>query len=64
MTEKRVCNYCGKELDFFDQQEEFSIHKKVGYGSEYDGLTVNLQLCCECFDKLVQACRVSPISED
>jgi len=64
MAEKKVCNCCGRELDFLDEQQEFSIHKRVGYGSVYDGLTVNLRFCCECFDKLVQACKVSPIPED
>ena len=25
MQDKQVCNLCGKELDFFDRQENFSI---------------------------------------
>ena len=29
MSDKRVCNYCGKELDLFDLQEDFSIHRDV-----------------------------------
>ena len=47
MSEKKLCNRCGKELDFFDLQQDFSIHKKIGYGSIYDGCTVDYHLCCE-----------------
>mgnify|MGYP007010767109 CR=1 FL=1 len=64
MSDKRVCNYCGKELDLFDLQEDFSIHRQhIGYGSIHDGDNVDLQLCCDCFDKLVSECNVSPIEE-
>lgn len=62
MHTPRVCSCCGKELDFFDLQQNFSIHKPViGYGSVYDGDSVDLTLCCCCFDALVQKCRISPI---
>lgn len=64
IQEKNVCNYCGKELDVFDLQQDFFIHTRIGYGSIYDGDFVRLQLCCDCFDKLVGACKVSPIIED
>ena len=63
MPEAKVCNMCGKELDFFDLQQDFTIHKQVCYGSIHDGDHVNLQLCCECFDKAVADCKVSPIEE-
>lgn len=59
-----VCNCCGKKLDVFDRQERFYIHKfQIGYGSVHDGNGVHLQLCCECFDKLVEQCKVNPIIE-
>ena len=29
----------------------------------HDGDNVDLQLCCDCFDKLVSECNVSPIEE-
>ncbi len=63
MHEKKLCSHCGKELDFFDQQQDFSIHKHIGYGSIYDGDYVDLHLCCECFDKAVAECKISPIEE-
>ena len=64
MPEKKFCNRCGKELDFFDLQQDFSIHKKIGYGSIYDGFTVDYRLCCECFDKEAARCKVLPIREE
>lgn len=63
MTQNLICNHCGKELDFFDLQNDFSIHKRIGYGSVYDGDDVHMRLCSECFDELVEDCEVSPIEE-
>lgn len=64
MSDKPVCNYCGEELDLFDRQENFSIHKdQIGYGSAFDGDGVHLRLCCKCFDEIVSNCKVSPIME-
>ena len=50
----------------WDTQENFGFHHHVGYGSEFDGEVINLDLCCECFDKLMKKhilpnCRISPI---
>lgn len=63
MTQNLICNHCGKELDFFDLQNDFSIHKRIGYGSVHDGDDVHMCLCSDCFDKLVEECEVSPIEE-
>ena len=52
MQEKKVCNVCGRELDFFDLQQGI-----------FDGDIVDMQLCCDCFDDLVNECKVSPIIE-
>ena len=57
-----VCNKCGKKLDLWDAQEKFSISRKLGYGTKYDGATLILNLCCECMDKLIDECKGSPIS--
>lgn len=63
MQKKILCNQCGKELDFFDLQQDFSIHKHIQYGSEFDGCYVHYRLCCDCFDKCVKECEVNPIRE-
>lgn len=51
---KCACNMCGKDFDEFDIQNNFGIHKKVLYGSNFDGGVINLDLCCDCFDKLME----------
>lgn len=63
LIQNLICNHCGKELDFFDLQNDFSIHKRIGYGSVHDGDDVHMLLCSDCFDKLVEECEVSPIEE-
>lgn len=44
---------CGKDFDEFDIQEDFSLYRHIGYGSKYDMNKLELDLCCGCFDKLV-----------
>jgi hypothetical protein len=50
----RTCNMCGKEFDLWDSQEDFSIHKTIGYGSKFDGAEIEINLCCGCFDSLIE----------
>lgn len=64
MQQEERCNKCGKKLDVFDLQEDFLIHKKIGYGSVHDGDRVHLKLCCSCFDELVSQCAIDPIIEE
>lgn len=64
MSSKVYCNMCGKELDFWDRQEGFSIHTHCGYGTKYDGEYIELDLCCECMENLVEKCEISPISNN
>ena len=58
-----VCNLCGRPFDMWDIQEDYSIHKTCGYGSRYDMETIDLHLCCDCFDKIVSSCKASPVLE-
>lgn len=52
--QKITCNICGKEFDVWDKQEGFGIHYyKVGYGSRFDGDTIDCDICCDCFDNLM-----------
>lgn len=52
----------------WDEQEAFGLHTRVGYGSKLDGDNVELDLCCECFDKLmdrlIPECKINPIVEN
>ncbi len=67
---KRVCNMCGRDFDMWDTQEGFGFHyPSVGYGSGFDGSAINLDLCCDCFDKLmnnyiVPKCKISPVEDE
>ena len=42
-----------------------SIHDIIGYGSKYCGDEINLDICTDCFDKLIddftEKCAVNPI---
>lgn len=58
---RRHCNMCGRELDIWDEQEGFSIHKKLGYGTKYDGEILELNLCCECMNRIIEECKIPPI---
>lgn len=62
------CNRCAKELDALDRQLGFTIHKNIGYGSKYDLGEINLNLCCKCFDEIMDIirpmCAEDPIKEN
>ena len=58
------CNKCGKPLHLFDRQEDFSIARELGYGTKYDGETLELRLCCNCMEELIAECKISPIKEN
>ena len=46
------CDLCGKFFNAFDEQEHFGLHyHNVGYGSKYDGYHIDIDMCCDCFDK-------------
>lgn len=48
------CDFCGKELDVYDTQENFGFHHHhIGYGSQFDGESIDIDLCCDCFDKMM-----------
>ena len=63
----KKCSMCGKEFDEWDEQENFCFEHNVGYGSKYDMCKIDLKLCCDCFDKvmdyIVSQCRDNPVSE-
>ena len=67
MNTKLICSMCGKELDEFDLQEDFSFKRYIGYGSRYDMNIFEARLCCDCFDKILDAVlpmfKINPLSE-
>lgn len=68
MAKQILCNVCGKKIDqILEDQMVVSIHDTIGYGSKYDGGTFDLDICCDCFDKLIddftEKCAINPIHE-
>ena len=61
-NEAKVCNLCGRDFDEFDQFEDYNIHKKLGYGTIFDGEILDLHLCCLCMERLITKCEVSPLT--
>ena len=50
------CNVCGKTVEqVFEGQMVISIHDRVGYGSKHDGSMLDLDICSDCFDKLIDS---------
>lgn len=49
------CDFCGKELTDLDIQDGFGFHyQHISYGSQYDGENIDIDLCCDCFDKMMR----------
>jgi len=63
MKAENKCSMCGKTFDIWDEQEDFSIEKQLGYGTKYDGHRVSVRLCCECMEKIIDQCKISPLGE-
>lgn len=61
MAKELYCNKCGKKMDMWDIQEDFSLQRNLGYGSRYDGDNLDLDLCCDCMDKLIEECVIPPV---
>ena len=66
--QKKICNMCGKEFDLLDEQSNFGFHYRVGYGSKFDLSRIDLNLCCDCFDSVMDyilpKCVKNPITDD
>lgn len=58
------CNICGKEFDVCDASENFAIKGKLGYGTKYDGDKLDLHICCECMNNIIDSCVISPVQEE
>lgn len=57
------CNKCGKEV-YGNRDFSLRYYKTLGYGSEFDGETVSIDLCHSCMDELIKSCSISPILTD
>lgn len=64
MDKELVCNKCGKKFDVWDTQENFAMKSNLGYGTKYDGEKLDLKLCCNCMETLIDECVISPITDE
>lgn len=60
----RKCDLCGKVFNNYDEQEGFGLRYEVGYGSRYDGSSINVDICCDCFDKMMDEYIVPKLKFD
>ena len=58
---------CGEEFDCWDEQENFCFQHIIGYGSIHDGERIVINLCCNCFDKVIDIvvpiCKTNPLNK-
>ena len=57
------CSLCGEPMNIWDSANDFAIHKKIGFGSEFDGQVLDIKLCNMCMDKIIRACQINPLQE-
>lgn len=57
MSTQHICSNCGKPFD--ENDDHFNAHftKKLGYGSEYDGELITVDLCIDCADYFINLAR-------
>ena len=67
MNPESICTMCGRNLDEADQEQDFHFKRWIGYGSKYDLNICEARLCCDCFDKILDAelpmFKINPLSE-
>lgn len=59
-----ICNICGKVLTKCEEKNHVKINQVMGYGSQFDGDRVDMDICNKCFDKLIERCKIDPIQEE
>lgn len=67
MDNKTICTMCGREFDEWDVDEALHYTHFIGFGSKYDLHIFEANLCCECFDKILDTIlpmfKNNPLSE-
>lgn len=61
---KTICNICGEAFNEWDIQEDYHFNKRIGYGSRYDEELLDLHICIECMDKIIDNCKITPVTDD
>ena len=62
-----ICNICGEPIGMYEEIgipcEHVHIHQSFGYCSHHDTETHDLDICEECYDKLLASCKIKPTVE-
>lgn len=63
-----ICNLCGKDFDEDDRRMNASFVYTVGRFGAFEGMTLELDLCCACHDKLLlylaDVCEIAPFKSN
>lgn len=59
IIEKVFCNNCGEEILIENNQEYFHGEMSWGYYSNRDGKKDDFDLCCDCYDKIINNFKIS-----
>ena len=60
----RKCNLCGKDFNELDINNDCSFVIYPGYGSRHDCERIEVDLCCDCMDDLIEKCAISPVTAE
>lgn len=60
--EKPWCNMCGKIMDIIGIENGIHVKKPIGFGSIHDGGKLDIHICCDCMDDLIDKCDIYPVS--
>jgi hypothetical protein len=55
MNTESICTMCSKVLDEIDKEQDFHFKQWIGYGSKHNLNIFEARLCCDCFDKVLDA---------
>ena len=62
------CTMCGKELNEYELDPTLTFDLFPGYGSRYDMDHIHMELCWDCFDKIIDwirpQCEKDPVIEE
>lgn len=58
------CNKCGKKIDNMHVFSGLSVTKRLEYGSKYDLDLLELDLCGDCLDKIIDECAITPVAAE
>ena len=59
------CDMCGKKYDYWDCVHDYRYKEDFGYGSKYDMFYLDMHLCIDCIDNMVEyilsKCKKNPL---